>query len=86
MLPNPAQHRPQIIHHFPVVEAYHLEPMVGKDLGSGFILDFLPVVDRTVHLDHQARFVAVEINDKASDDLLSSKVPAVQPVCSQISP
>ena len=86
MLPNLAQHPLRIIHHLPVAEAQHLETAAAKDISSGLVLDFALIMDRTVHFDHQARFVAVEIDDKASDDLLPSKMPAVQPVCTQISP
>jgi hypothetical protein len=74
------------LHHILVSDAQDAHSAGRQDAAAfGVILD-LGIVRRSVHLHDQAGRVAVEIHDKAVNDLLAAKMEPRQAIRAQLTP
>jgi len=80
------QHPPGIVQHGVVGEAQHTQPLRLQELLANGVFFRCIVVNRPVNLDHQRRFRAVKVQDKAVKGVLAAELGPGQTAIAQLLP
>ena len=74
----PLQYSVQVVQHLFISTTKDLDLKSFQNFVALSVILFLLIMHRTIHFHYQASFVAVEVHDEATDNLLPAKVQAIQ--------
>src|SRR5579872_5787020 len=86
MSPDLLQNGRYLFQYLLVGKAQHLQTPTGKNPVPFRIVLCLAVMNISIHLDHEGRYLTVKVHDEAIDHLLPPKMKAAQPIRAETSP